>query len=53
MPNVKNKNKARKRNGKTGGRPKTKNDEISDSSDDNESDPDYFSGPQPRVDNSY
>ena len=54
MPKVKNKNKARKSNGRQGGRPKSKpssDDEIPDCDDD--SDEDYFNGAQPRrVDNS-
>ena len=53
MPKVKKNRNSNRLNGKRGGRPKTKNDEISDVSDDNDSDEDFFYGTQPRgVDNS-
>ena len=53
MPKVKKNRKSNRLNGKKGGRPKSKNDEISDVSDDNDSDEDFFYGTQPRgVDNS-
>lgn len=50
MPKVKKHRKSNRQNGKRGGRPKA--ERIPESSDDDDSDPDYFIGPQPRVDNS-
>ena len=48
MPKIKKNRKSNRLNGKRGGRPKTKNSDVSDDDDSDDNDPDFFCGAQPR-----